>query len=99
MYAQSHFQMEDQLMEKYNYPPNKAIEHRDSHLAFIQMVVKLRKQFCKTTTFELSEKTLNFLKEWLITHEMMSDKALCRHIMEVTCVRCKPKRVVELVKE
>ncbi|MCP4543163.1 MAG: hemerythrin family protein [Chloroflexi bacterium] len=70
-YAATHFIIEEKYMTQYEFPGYT--EHKTEHEAFIAKVLNLLKRYKKTPTF-LSVETAGFLKEWLQTHILGTDK-------------------------
>ena len=71
-YAQEHFEAEEELMEKHNYPQLK--EHTAQHHAFRRKTGDL----CMATMNEVGtvpESLLQYLRDWLVEHILKSDMA------------------------
>ncbi len=71
-YAKIHFQSEEALFEKYNYP--EKITHKKEHDAFAKKVEKYIDDY-KNGKTNLSIEVINFLTHWLINHIQKSDRA------------------------
>lgn len=71
-YAFVHFQKEEFFFERFNY--SGAIEHIKEHQFFIQKVASLKSEL-KSGKMVISIELLNFLKDWIINHISISDKA------------------------
>jgi len=70
-YTVYHFNTEEQLFEKYDYPEFK--QHKREHDAFTQKVIDFNVAYTsgqKTITIDV----LDFLTEWLRNHILQSDK-------------------------
>lgn len=72
-YFQTHFAMEEQLMAAHHYA--HSMEHKAEHAAFVKQVLELKAKF-EAGSLTLSVSLLNFLREWLSTHILATDKAL-----------------------
>lgn len=70
-YTIYHFSCEKELHEQYDYP--KASEHLEEHDSFVEKVKDLQQELSKGSIV-LSLKTMDFLKDWTITHILGSDK-------------------------
>lgn len=70
-YAQIHFKDEEALMANHGYPELE--EHRTAHQYFITKVADFYRGF-NLDQDTLTEDMLFFLKDWLLTHIMESDK-------------------------
>ncbi|MFN8258645.1 MAG: bacteriohemerythrin [Bacteroidales bacterium] len=71
-YSTCHFNTEEELMLKYNYPHYK--EHVAQHQFFISVIEKIRQRF-ENGKMVLVIELICFLKEWLKQHIEMADKA------------------------
>lgn len=72
-YFQTHFAMEEDLMARHNYSQSAA--HKAEHVQFVKQVEELQAKF-ETGSVTLSISLLNFLRNWLANHILMTDKAL-----------------------
>jgi len=70
-YTVYHFSYEKELFTQYAYP--KAAEHLGEHDYFVDKVKDLQLELSKGSIV-LSLKTMDFLKDWTITHILGSDK-------------------------
>ncbi len=69
-YTSTHFESEEKLFAKYNFPESK--QHIDEHAKFVKEVLSFKDDYDKgriTVTFEV----MDFLKNWLINHILVSD--------------------------
>ena len=64
-YTIEHFNTEEQLFAKYNFPD--AQNHKFEHKVFIDKVENFKKDFEKGKLL-LSLEIVNFLKDWLVNH-------------------------------
>ena len=71
-YTVYHFSAEKELFAEYHYP--KAAEHLEEHEYFVLKIKELQGDL-KNGNIVLSLKTMDFLKDWTITHILGSDKA------------------------
>jgi hemerythrin len=71
-YAIVHFQKEEFFFERFNY--SAASEHIQEHRLFMQKVASLKSDL-KSGKMVISIELLNFLKDWIDNHILISDKA------------------------
>lgn len=69
-YAQTHFQNEEALMEKYAYP--KLEEHRKQHEALFSSIFSITEELLSNPA-KADAETLQFLKKWLSDHIVHDD--------------------------
>ena len=72
LYTRTHFQQEEALLRKANYP--QLAEHQELHRKFVADVEVLEKQARGGRTAN-SVVVLNLLRDWLLNHIQKSDKA------------------------
>ncbi len=72
-YTVYHFGYEEKLMGQYNYEDSPA--HKDEHKKFIVTVGDFKKKFDAGSAV-ISVEIMNFLRDWLTTHIMKTDKKL-----------------------
>jgi len=70
-YAVYHFETEEKYFSHFGY--NKKAVHIQEHDNFTEKVVAFRKEFEKNSS-ALTYKLVNFLREWLNNHILISDK-------------------------
>jgi len=71
-YAVEHFDTEEKLMERYNYPDLE--KHRSEHQKFVSKVVGFQALYDLELDFQiLSNDILRFLSEWLKMHILTID--------------------------
>jgi hemerythrin-like metal-binding protein len=70
-YTVYHFNSEKELFAQYKYP--KTTEHLAEHDYFVDKVIGFQQELNKGGIV-LSLKTMDFLKDWTITHILGSDK-------------------------
>ncbi len=89
-YTASHFQSEEELFDRYDYPEteqHKAIhkelveQHKAIHKELVNKVVDFQKQF-DVGASELEIPLMEFLKDWLIDHIMKTDKRYSAFLRE-----------------
>lgn len=76
-YTEYHFQVEEKLMEKINYP--KLEEHRKKHQDFVYQVA----MFCNDVSegkATVTNEILKFLSSWLIQHVSIADQDLVNYL-------------------
>ncbi len=78
-YTETHFKSEEATFEKYGYP--KAQEHKDEHDYFIRQVKKFQKQD-EEGGLAISMQLLYFMKEWIYTHIVGTDKEYSEFLNE-----------------
>ena len=75
-YAEDHFQKEEQLLKDADYP--NYTEHANEHIRFRNKVAKysreMKQDLSPGDNKAFQGTVLNFMKEWLISHIMSSDK-------------------------
>ena len=70
-YTVTHFATEENLMKKYNYPGY--VNHKTEHDRFVEKVSEFKEKLSQGQ-LTLTMEVLNFLKDWLTSHIMGSDK-------------------------
>lgn len=78
-YVQTHFNHEEELMKKYEYPDFKI--HKQQHDTFIQKVTDLENKLNKgiaVISFEIT----SFLKDWIKNHILTTDKLYSEYLNE-----------------
>jgi hemerythrin-like metal-binding protein len=70
-YTKTHFLNEETLFDTYNYP--ETIAHRKEHSAFITQIAEFQQGFSEGK-LSVSIQVMNFLKDWLKSHIMDTDK-------------------------
>lgn len=70
-YTKTHFALEEKLFDKVKYADSFA--HKGQHKMFIEKVEQFKIDFEKGKTL-LTIDVMNFLKEWLKNHILISDK-------------------------
>jgi len=70
-YVKEHFNTEERLFEKYNYPD--AEQHKKQHAEYIEKVESLEKRL-NNGQLVISFEVTNFLKQWISNHIMVTDK-------------------------
>lgn len=78
-YTETHFNTEEELFDKYNYP--EANEHIKEHNDFIMKVTD-RFDKLKKGNLVLSVDIARFLKDWFVNHVMIEDKKLRPFLVE-----------------
>jgi hemerythrin len=75
-YSKKHFQYEERLMEKIQYPDYAA--HRSLHASFIKKIVALQKESLlkKEDKNSVLRNMAIFLKDWLMEHILIEDKKI-----------------------
>jgi len=77
-YTKTHFANEEQLFAKTGYP--EAVAHKKAHDDLTRQVLEIQKKYLKGANATLSIETLNFLKNWLLTHIQGTDKKYGPHL-------------------
>ncbi|MBF0172101.1 MAG: bacteriohemerythrin [Magnetococcales bacterium] len=76
-YTTTHFQHEEAAFLKTGYPEAEA--HKAMHAGFVDQVLAFQKQFNEGTAF-IDMKLVKLLREWLIDHFLVTDKAYSAHL-------------------
>jgi hemerythrin len=76
-YTRTHFQQEEALLQKTNYPQLAA--HQELHRKFVQDIESLV-QRAKEGKATNSIQVLNMLRDWLVNHIQKTDKAYSGHL-------------------
>ena len=78
VYASYHFETEERLIEKYDYPvecPDEAETHCSEHRSFSEKVTAVRADLKRGVVIS-REDLLSFLNQWLIEHILNIDMRL-----------------------
>lgn len=78
-YTQTHFAMEEKLMQQYNYPEYN--KHKMEHEALVKKVLTVQ-QDMEEKSVKLTLQVMNFLKDWLAKHIMGTDKRFGKFLNE-----------------
>ena len=78
-YTTAHFQFEEEHFVQTGYPDTAA--HKAEHDALTKQVLEIQARFKDGATGTLSLEVLNFLKNWLLNHIQVSDKAYSPHLI------------------
>jgi hemerythrin len=78
-YTKYHFQTEEQLFRKYQYPGESS--HTNAHEAFVEKVHQFQKDF-ESGKVLLSMELLQFLKTWITEHIQKVDKQYMQFFKE-----------------
>ena len=70
-YTVIHFETEEEFFEKVNYP--EINEHKKQHIGFVQKVKEFKGKH-DTGEVSLSYDVMNFLRDWLQDHILVSDR-------------------------
>ncbi len=79
-YTNEHFTMEQEMHLQYKFP--HAAAHKEEHNEFVMKLEALR-QDAERKNLLLALKTLDFLKDWTITHILGSDKEFGEYLRRV----------------
>jgi hemerythrin len=81
-YVKSHFAMEEELQQRYDYPEYP--QHKQEHTGFIRNFAKLEQQFDEAgATLPLVIQTNQAMAEWFIRHINATDKNLAAFLRTV----------------
>lgn len=74
----SHFRHEEELFAQTGYP--EAEEHGRAHEILMIQVLHLRKKYREGVTASLSPDLLKFLRSWLVSHILLSDRKFGKYL-------------------
>ncbi len=77
-YTVSHFNYEEKLFAETAYA--KTAPHKKEHADLTKQVLAIQEKMKKGVSFAQSMEVMEFLKNWLINHIMVSDKAYGPHL-------------------
>ena len=77
-YTVTHFKYEEKLFGETAYA--KAAPHLKEHADLTQQVLAIQEKMKKGVSFSQSMEVMEFLKNWLTNHIMVSDKAYGPHL-------------------
>lgn len=78
MYVNHHFKLEEEYMEKYNYPDKKT--HTKEHKAFIDEL-KLFRSENQSYSEDAGDALIMRIGEWILSHILENDQTLGRYIL------------------
>lgn len=78
-YTEFHFREEEIMMEEYGWPGLE--DHKKVHAEFVARVEEYRKMVA-VDDVTIGHDVLDYLKDWLLTHIMYTDKKVCDFINE-----------------
>jgi hemerythrin len=76
-YTSTHFSLEEMMMEQNKYP--QLNEHRKEHQYFVNQVRQFQSNFNNGSSM-VSIEILNFLRDWLLKHILVTDKLYSPYI-------------------
>ena len=79
LYTQKHFEYEERLFEQTGYAAAEA--HRAEHAQLRDQVARLKSRM-DAGEFVLGVEVMEFLRDWLISHIMGTDRAYSKHLVE-----------------
>lgn len=77
-YTREHFSHEEDVMRRVGYPGLE--DHRAAHAELVTELDDIIEQYESVDGHELSNKTLQFLEDWLTHHIMIEDKKIGKFI-------------------
>lgn len=78
-YTQWHFRHEERMMQTYAYPD--MFNHKAEHQELLNQAVDLKQKY-ENGDPSVPQALLPFLKDWLTTHIMETDKKLGKHLAQ-----------------
>ncbi len=80
-YTKFHFTTEESLMQKYNYfdYANHIIEHN----SFVDKIEYFEKKINENNNLFSIIELINYLREWLLNHIIISDKIMAQHLIKL----------------
>jgi hemerythrin-like metal-binding protein len=79
--AYAHFEREEQLLERCNYP--ELARHREEHRLVEDQLDELYEAYTRTPDPALSREIMEVLHFWLVEHIMKTDMHYRRYVMEL----------------
>lgn len=79
-YFVSHFDAEEQVMHRYDYPG--ALAHISEHTKLIEDISKLKDEFSAGSTTSIVIKTQRRVVDWFINHIGEVDKVFARYVLQ-----------------
>lgn len=79
-YVVIHFEREEALMQRLNYPEYAA--HKAEHQNLLDAATRFKKNLASGLATHLKEEIETLLRDWLVTHIMSQDKRLGRFLNE-----------------
>lgn len=78
-YTVTHFRYEEQLFARTGYPEGEA--HKKDHADLVRKVQDIQRQYETTGAKALTIPVMNFLKDWLSSHIVGTDKKYSPHLI------------------
>jgi len=78
-YTKKHFFEEEKMMVKYAF--KEYTQHKEEHKKFIEQLAKFKIEFAQNKV-TITIETLNFLKQWLLNHIIVTDMKYVPHIKQ-----------------
>jgi hemerythrin len=79
-YTKSHFETEEELMEKYSFPELE--EHKREHDILANKVFALQKEFHEKKSTETIYVSLDFLSSWIHQHLLKTDHKYSQFLVD-----------------
>ena len=77
-YTKTHFTQEESIMEDEDVPSAMVDPHKKAHRGFVKKIEDFKSDY-NAGKAEVTQGIIDFLKDWLVNHIMVTDKELVEH--------------------